>query len=86
MVLAAARCNSVTSRSWKVSSIRSTPLLDCGDRACILLYGQLPHHPSEANGVDRYRLLTFAADNQNDASLLDYTPEHQVASDFLAGA
>ena len=86
MVLAAARFNSVTSQSWKISSIFSTLPLACGDRAYILLDGQLTHHPSEANGVDRYRLLTFAADSQIDAPLLDYTPEHQVAPGVLVGA
>ena len=96
MVLAPARRSSVTSRSWKVSNIRSTRPLACGERAKICWTPSARITPGELGGFDRHRLLTgvvlecgvaVAVEGQGNSTLADQTlQEHQVAAGVLGGA
>ena len=96
MVLASARRSSVTSRSWKVSNIRSTLPLACGERAKIcwtpssritLANWVVSTGTCFLTGVVLESSVAVAVEGQGDSPLTDQTlKEHQVAAGVLAGA
>ena len=97
IVLASARRSSVTSsRSWKVSAMRSTRPLACGERAKIFRDSQFLQCSGELGGVRRRLRLAgvvledgvaIAVERQGNAPALDQAlQQHEVASGVLTGA